>query len=516
MTMVEPQLMNKWSMQEQDRHQTKEETEKEDTPNMEREFAENTTLHGIVRIGNPDKPLWLRIAWILAFLACAGVCIWQISLRVTAYLRYEANTQSSVLYRSSLTFPAVTICNFNRFRASQITADDAQFLQYVFLAEDYDYGSYEESISFSWYGSQFDYYELFGNLSSSFNYTEFTLRAGFVLDNTTLVECNWRGRQCYPENFTHVFTSYGNCYQFNSGVDANGGAVPILSEDLPGVGNGLHVLINIEQDEYTETFSGNREAGLKILVHDQQDPPLMDSLGSALPPGYQAFVGVRKNEYRNLIGPWGDCDKTATLDYYNSYTLSGCFIECQLEHILRECNCRPVRYPGTEEVCSPYEASSCVVDVLKRFKNGDFGQCDCPVACLYTEYVTSLSYGLLPSRSVADDFEQRFGVNASYFRENIVSLDVYYEELNFQVIEQSIAITSDSLISDLGGQLGLFLGASMLTLGEVIEYIVFRIRRFWKSKRKDRRVMSQNDLHNDSINLKPQLFVDKNAKPQPR
>ena len=50
------------------------------------------------------------------------------------------------------------------------------------------------------------------------------------------------------------------------------------------------------QEEYTETFAGNREAGLKILVHDQIDPPLMDSLGSAIPPGFHAFIGVRRNE----------------------------------------------------------------------------------------------------------------------------------------------------------------------------------------------------------------------------
>lgn len=84
-----------------------------------------------------------------------------------------------------------------RFRASEITATDVQFLQYVLLADDYDYASYDTSESeFSWYGTSFDYYTAFANASASFNYTEFTRRAGFVLDEATLIECTWRGRKC--------------------------------------------------------------------------------------------------------------------------------------------------------------------------------------------------------------------------------------------------------------------------------------------------------------------------------
>lgn len=501
------QNVREWGLQQKHNSafQPQEEKRKEEAePSLEQDFANNTTLHGLNRLADPKKPIWLRIAWLLAVLACGGVCVWQISLRVSDYIAYDANTKISVLYRPKLNFPAVTICNFNRFRASEITATDGQFLQYVLLADDYDYASYDNSESeFSWYGTSFDYYTAFENASASFNYTEFTRRAGFVLDETTLIECTWRGRKCSAQNFTHVFTSFGNCYTFNKGENDDGDDVTILQEDQPGVGNGLHLMLNIQQEEYTETFAGNREAGLKILVHDQIDPPLMDSLGSAIPPGFHAFVGVRRNEYHNLGYPWGECDKSASLAYYDSYTLSGCFIECRLEHIVRECQCRPVRYPGTAEVCTPYESVNCVSDVLRRFKNGEFGSCDCPVACSYTQFESSISYGLLPSYSVADDLYERYQLNSSYLEANIVTLDVYYEELNFQKVEQNIAVTTSSLISDIGGNLGLFLGGSILTLGELFEYIANRFRRCYSRK--------QPAAQQDSMTLGPRVIVNRDA-----
>ena len=44
------------------------------------------------------------------------------------------------------------------------------------------------------------------------------------------------------QNFTHVFTSFGNCWTFNLGID-----VPILKEAQAGSGNGLKLLIDIQQ-----------------------------------------------------------------------------------------------------------------------------------------------------------------------------------------------------------------------------------------------------------------------------
>ncbi|XP_078355089.1 acid-sensing ion channel 1-like [Oculina patagonica] len=68
-----------------------------------------------------------------------------------------------------------------------------------------------------------------------------------------------------------------------------------------------------------------------------------------------------------------------------------------------------------------------------------------------------------------------------YIDDNIVSLDVYFGDLSYDEIEQTPVFETWTLISNLGGNFGLFLGMSILT---VLEFIDFAFRRicfiFWK------------------------------------
>ena len=80
---------------------------------LEQDFVESTVLHGVSRIARTSRPVWIRFAWALAFGACMGVCVWQIYLRIEAFLSYEVITKVSRVHEDP-EFPAVTICNFNR------------------------------------------------------------------------------------------------------------------------------------------------------------------------------------------------------------------------------------------------------------------------------------------------------------------------------------------------------------------------------------------------------------------
>ncbi|XP_033108983.1 acid-sensing ion channel 2-like [Anneissia japonica] len=289
------------------------------------------------------------------------------------------------------------------------------------------------------------------------------------------------------QNFTHIFTSYGNCYTFNSGEGDT-----ILEVKQPGAGNGLQMMIDIQQDEYTETMVGNIEAGLKILVHDQDEPPLIESKGISIPPGFHAFASSRRILVSNLDPPHGECDTFRTLTYYDVYTLSGCYIECRLSRILSECGCRPIRYPGNATECTPKQTTGCAKDVLSRMKNGSLEACDCPVPCAYTSFDTSVNYALIPSESVSGEMTTKYNVSESYIAENFVLLDVYYEDLNFQAYKQKPAMTFSALLSDVGGQLGLFIGASVLTFAELGQYLLQKFHAIFQSSNRRSRLRSSN------------------------
>ena len=63
---------------------------------------------------------------------------------------------------------------------------------------------------------------------------------------------------------------------------------------FPGADRGLRLHLNIEQYEYMH--GPNPGAGIKLLVHDNQEVPLVRDLGVAIPPGTHAYVGVQITE----------------------------------------------------------------------------------------------------------------------------------------------------------------------------------------------------------------------------
>ena len=58
------------------------------------------------------------------------------------------------------------------------------------------------------------------------------------------------------------------------------------------------------------------------------------------------------------------------------------------------------------------------------------------------------------------------------FRKNFLQVDIFYNELSEEVVSQKEAFSISSLFSEVGGFMGLLLGASILTLGELIDYII--------------------------------------------
>ena len=63
-------------------------------------------------------------------------------------------------------------------------------------------------------------------------------------------------------------------------------------------------------------------------------------------------------------------------------------------------------------------------------------------------------------------------------------VDIFYREISYEEIEQNIAFEFLSLLSEIGGFLGLLLGASVLTVCELVDYISLTV--FNKLSRKSR------------------------------
>ena len=82
-----------------------------------------------------------------------------------------------------------------------------------------------------------------------------------------------------------------------------------------GIRFALSLIINIQQNEYNAAL--NQDAGIKLSVHPQGEPPQPDELGIAIPPGKNAFIGLKqKNSLdKSSKRKCRDVSATTTFDF---------------------------------------------------------------------------------------------------------------------------------------------------------------------------------------------------------
>lgn len=154
-------------------------------------FVENATLHGLSYVVTGKSRL-RRILWAVFLLTAIAFFSYQSISMLKKYFSFPNTTKVSLKYDSMPDFPAVTICNFNKYRSSVV-----KNLTSLGLG-----GATYENVDFS----------------TLTNLTQFLFDAGHQI-NDTMHSCLWNGKQtCDYRNFTPVLTSMGLCHTFNSGM----------------------------------------------------------------------------------------------------------------------------------------------------------------------------------------------------------------------------------------------------------------------------------------------------------
>ena len=97
-------------------------------------------------------------------------------------------------------------------------------------------------------------------------------------------------------------------------------------------------------------------------------------------------------------------------------------------------------------------------------KKGIYETCfDCPEECDSIQYEITHSFTKFLTQNEIFKNQQI---------ENFVYFTVYYESLQYTVIDQIAQMNVFDLISNIGGNLGLFIGISFLSFAELIELLV--------------------------------------------
>ncbi|KAM4031818.1 acid-sensing ion channel 2 isoform 1-T1 [Anomaloglossus baeobatrachus] len=438
---------------------------------------ERTKLHGLKYICSSKLAFQRRAFWFLAFFTSLGLLLSWSSNRLLYWLSFPSHTRVQLEWSKELAFPAVTLCNNNPVRFHRLSKSDLYFAGYwlgLLLANRTARPLLSELLpedKQKWFQKLADFRLFLPPRDFDGISVGFMDRLGHQLEDM-LLSCRYRGEACGPHNFSTVFTRYGKCYMFNSGHDGR----PLLTTVKGGTGNGLEIMLDIQQDDYLpiwgETEETTFEAGVKVQIHSQTEPPFIQELGFGVAPGFQTFVATQEQRLTYLPSPWGACRfSDLGSDFFPVYSISACRIDCETRYIVENCNCKMVHMPGDAPFCTPEQYKECAEPALSLLTEKDGGFCMCTIPCNLTRYNKELSMVKIPSKTSAKYLEKKFNKSEKYISENILVLDVFFEALNYETIEQRKAYEVAGLLGDIGGQMGLFIGASILTILELFDYI---------------------------------------------
>ena len=433
-------------------------------------FSENTSLHGVSRITNQRYSPWIRLAWISLFLLMVGTFLRLFAGTWINYFTYPTVTNVEYRTTDSIAFPSITICNSNAARYSAIVRDNDAL--YAFTKSARAKGNLPEP-------------ELPVD-ESAIDFVNVTYRVAHQPEDMYL-ECAFDSQHQTPCNVSKEVTctaaANAFCHTFNSHQSIKSYGQKVSTR--PGGNYGLYLLINIE--EYDHVFTVTNASGIQVLVHEPHVLPNVKENGFAVSAGSETLVAVKKTVVKRLPEPYAKspnlCENTYSsgyqnaLKYFSHYSLSACLQECRIDNQLSWCGCSDHLYGGDNyTVCSYIQFINCSLPARAHYDADPSieASCGCLPECEETLHDATVSSSVI-NNHIKQKLVESSNVsrlNIQNFDKNILSLKIFFGEMRFTLIEQQSLYTAASLFGELGGQLGLCLGASLLTIAELMQLLV--------------------------------------------
>ncbi|KFP74701.1 Acid-sensing ion channel 1, partial [Acanthisitta chloris] len=417
-------------------------------------FASSCTLHGLSHIFVEGSLGARQALWALAFLLSLSMFLYQVADRIAYYLEYHHVTLLSEDDSPEMTFPAVTFCNVNRFawrRVGSLSLELTQGRADISppAAGARSWGRHRPRRRAG--GSNSERHPMGWTLPQAVFF-------GLVVPSQLCAVAPRRETSASaPCPLLQVFTRYGKCYTFNAGQDGKPRLITMKGGTAGWVVGDSTMLTPLLSAADETSF----EAGIKVQIHSQDEPPLIDQLGFGVAPGFQTFVSCQEQRLIYLPPPWGDCkavagdsefyDTKATpieSDFFTDYSLTACRLDCETRYLAENCNCRMVHMPGDAPYCTPEQYKECADPALDFLVEKDNEYCICEMPCNMTRYGKELSMVKIPSKASAKYLAKKYNKSEQYIGENILVLDIFFEALNYETIEQKKAYEVAGLLGE--------------------------------------------------------------------
>ena len=366
----------------------------------------------------------------------------------------------------SLTLPVLTFCNLNMYTYSKLKRQYPEVL--IFFSEFYENIADQQNMVIN---------DTLIRAMKEIPLTEFIPNTAATVDEV-FVEC--KDSHMFPmnckEHVIQTMTDRGLCFSFNTGQ----GSINSLNRSSEGMLYQVSLTLDVNPDEYFGISNGGE--GFLVVIHNQNEFPNANTKSFGIGPGQEVYVALQKHvtnilprpySSQNCIGEDQDTDND-DIDLWLGYSQEECQYRCLLDYFSTD-YCTSVFTPNdveTKPPCSLYDLfTEEYIKILDLYNEGL--QCGCLPECSYTGYQQRISRSTFPSELVSAYAEAQGWpiINKTEIERRYTQLHVYFDDMQYTISQQNPSMTIVQLVSNVGGQLGLWIGASVISIIEVFDFI---------------------------------------------
>jgi hypothetical protein len=288
---------------------------------------------------------------------------------------------------------------------------------------------------------------------------------------------------------------------FNSGFNSsNRNRVELRKTHLSNSQFGLNLALYVNFNQNLSIFS--RGLGLMIKIENNSFQNVGFSKRMYISSGFQYYVTIDRQFKTNLPEPYSNCqldNEFSPEDYHNSelykliahspfqYTQQSCFLECFHLYSFKTCGCLDSGLFSLQNFTKCQDLKCADRFFYENYTQDNFvhNYCLplCPLECNQTEIKTPFTFNHLSGDIYLESLKRKIilirdfsidqeNLNLDIVKESIVRVNIFYDSLSYTMSTESPKMDVVSLLSNIGGNLGLFLGVSLISLCELIEALI--------------------------------------------
>jgi hypothetical protein len=440
------------------------------------ETGRDSTVHSIAKISKADNKL-IRTIWIVTSIVSVSFCTFLIIKGMNDYFSHDVVTKIRRIKENESEFPAVTFCS----NEALLTPRSRMIYEQLIVANNLT-TSKKDKLTYSF----------ILNLMNQKYSDEEKQKWGYNIDEM-IIDCKFKFIKNCNDQFTKFYHfRYGNCLRFNTLDDTSMG---LKYSESSGYLSGLDVdIFAVLLNNMTKLDVNNFGKSIVIFIGNKLFVPnYRESV--IIPANAINYIGVSRTIIKKQGEPYSNCleDLSHSKSMYyefitkiqnKTYRQLDCMELIRQESIIKKCNCAISFFPKIDpkiSYCLSYQdlvCSSIEYFSGKSLKSEQYNYNLCPLECESIEYTLTITS--VPITYNTYFLERKYYHNRELFRnisddEYVSSLSkvfVYYKEIGYTEIVELPNYTWKSLVFNIGGALGLFLGMSILSVVELIELLV--------------------------------------------